>query len=136
MSINRKVERLAGSARADVQRPCDGCSREGKRPLVGIDVARQDCSSTLRLNGIVAVFEQCEAEQGCLLRTLTNTQPVPTTVIVQLLGGEPVQLALLPFQKTGIYPPLVVVDGIYEVFAASAVEQDQNRDTSQRDMQI
>jgi hypothetical protein len=102
---------------------------------VEIDVARQDRSSTLRLDGIVVAFEQCETGQGCLLRTLTNTRPTPATVVVRLRGGKLVRLALLPFQKTGIYPPLVV-DETYEVFATSTIEQGQNRGASQKDIWV
>ena len=103
-------ESAARARERDPWRPCGGCSGEGGR---WIDVARQDRCFVFRLDGVTAAFEERGGERSCLLRTLTNTRPTPATVVVRLEGGWVVRLALLSFQKLGVYPPLVVVFGTF-----------------------
>jgi hypothetical protein len=87
-----------------------------------IDVIRQNRCFALHLDGVTAAYEeQCEG-RGCLLLTLTNTQPTPATAVVPLEGGQAVQFALLPFQKLEVYPPLVVAGEVQDASGTFVVE--------------
>jgi hypothetical protein len=89
-----------------------------------IDVARRDGCFAVCREGVTAALEERERgrEHNCLLRTLTNTRPTPATVVVRLQERQVVRLALLPFQKLAVYPPLVVAGGAQTVFGTFAVE--------------
>ncbi len=84
---------------------------------------RQNRYFAFRLDGVTAALEKRGKERGYLLHTLTNTRPAPATVVVQLWGERVAQLDLLPLQKLGVYPPLVVAGKGQDTLGPVVVER-------------
>jgi hypothetical protein len=71
----------------------------------------QDRCFVFRQDGVTAVFAEQPGERSCLLRTLTNTRSTHASVVIRLEGDQVARFTLLPFQKLGVYPAMVVAGG-------------------------
>jgi len=96
-----------------------------------MDLERQNRHFGFRLGGVTAAFEERASEQCCLLLTLANARSTPAGVVVGLRDGSEMRIALRPFEKSVVYPPLVVARTAQAVFDVFRVERLQERERGQ-----
>lgn len=83
-----------------------------------MDLERQNRYFGFRLGGVAAAFEERASEQCCLLLTLANARSTSATIVIELRDGSETWLALRPFEKLLVYPPLVVARTAQDVVDA------------------